>query len=206
MAEPAPDRGAPSMAALVAALEARARERADAILAEAREEAARIRAAAEAETGRMEAEVLAGRERTLRAAAARRLADARSEAAREVLEARDAALGRVFERATAALPEAAASAAYLAGLPGRLEAALRYLSGERATAVCPPAVAPALRAAATGRDGLAVEAPEDAAPGFLLRSGDGRVTVDATLVDALERARPGIAIELAAGFESGDGG
>lgn len=190
---------------LIAALERKAAERAEAILAEARERAGRIVAEAERELERLEAARLAERERGWRDDAARRFAEVRGEAARRVLEARAEALGRVRERAVATLDEAGESERYLATVPRRLERALGYLDGTEATVRCRPAVADAFRRAGDDLDAVRVAADRRAPAGFRLVSGDDRVVVDGALGGDLARRWPELAVEIARRIEEHGG-
>lgn len=187
---------------LIAALERKARARAEEIVAEARAEAERIRAETEAEVERRVSPDLAEREAAWRAGATRAIGAAHRDGARVALRARARALERVFARARERLGAASAGPAYQAGLPDRLERALTYPSG-RATVVCPPALADAIRdALGTDGAGVEVESDEESDPGFRVRAADGSVEVDETLTGRLDRSRPALAIHVVRAFEA----
>lgn len=184
------------MEELIAELERKADERAEAILEDAHEKAERIRAEAEREAERLESEHLGEREREWRGEAARRLADVREEGTRTELVARADLLDRIFERAEESLPDAARSETYRETLPERLRAAAAFLEGVAAEAACAPALAEAVREAVEPLEGIRVEPDPTVPPGFLLRAAYDGAVVDATLTDALGRHRPELSIEV----------
>lgn len=197
--------------ALEAELEAEGRERAEALRREAERDAVQVRADAEAALARRVAEALRGHEEELRRELGARLAGARREARARVLAERDAFLERVFAAAREALPRASRDPRAREVLAARLARALSRLPGA-AVVRCAPALAREVRGALPEGADARVEAdPElEAAAGFLARTEDGAVEVEATLPGLLELHRARLAIvalrELEADGQGAAGG
>jgi vacuolar-type H+-ATPase subunit E/Vma4 len=179
---------------LLETMERRAEERADAILAEARAEVARIRERTGREIERRRAERAERVKREADREVARTVAAARREAVRASLAARAAAIDRVFERARARLAGPEGRASWAGRASEWLERALSYVDDDGVTVECDRATADALRLAPDA--GPTISPREDAPAGFRLRQGP--LEVDVTLDGLLERARPRLAVEVAA--------
>lgn len=184
---------------LLRTLEDEARARVDDLLDRARAEAARIREAAASELAARRTAELRSREVELRSSAARVVEAARRDASRRALEARAEALARVRRRAEERLAARAADPVLLPGLRRDVLEGLGYLVEGPAVVEADPAMLEGLRAAVDGRRDVSfTPAPRR---GLVLRSADGRLTVDATFESRLARAWPGLAIELARRLE-----
>jgi vacuolar-type H+-ATPase subunit E/Vma4 len=181
---------------LIARLEQEAQNRAEAIQRDADAEVRAIEASTEQtvqeitarqlEHGRAERQI--GRERER--ATARRQARARE------LEALHTQIRRVLSRARALIPEAAASAPYLAALPSHLEQAFLFVEGVHTRARCQAAFAPLVTPIAT-RYGAQLVLDESIGPGVVVEAADGSVVVDDTLAGRLARAESRLTIDLA---------
>ena len=180
---------------LVRALEEEAAQRADDLLGGARREAERVRAEAAAEVARRREAMLAGRERELRAAAARRLEAGRRAATARRLEARAQVLARIRRRTEARLASRACDTELLPLVRADFLRALEYAGKGEAVAATSPPLADALRDAVRDLPHVRVEGREDVA-GVLLHAADLSWSVDATFSSRLERAWPGLAIDL----------
>lgn len=182
---------------LLAALEREAAERAQALIAGARAESDRIAAAAEERVTRRRRETLGPREAALRATAERTLAETRRAARRAQLEARGRLLDRVFAAARELGPPAVAGDAYRRALPAFLAQALACVGAAPAVIRCSPALARPIRAlvATLEREGLTVEPDARVGSGFVLTTGDGKISVDHTLEARLARAESRLALE-----------
>jgi vacuolar-type H+-ATPase subunit E/Vma4 len=180
------------MAELCLTLEREAAAERDHLLGDARAEAERIRSQAEARRLEDRARELAAADVAARAAAESRLAAARRSARRRSLEAQQLLVDRVLAAATLLLPTAAARPQVLRAL---VDAALAYADGP-VILRCPPALAGAVRSHVEGKPEITVEADGDARSGVSAILYGGTVSVDATLEGRLERARPGMAIDI----------
>lgn len=203
--------GAESAAGLLGRLRREADAAIAACEAAAQSDARRVReeAARAAEAQRHEALATRAGRHELAQRAARDMAQQRVVA--ETLQARAEAIDRVL---TAAAAQAERLASH-PGLPDLLSAditsALRYLPDDAVTVRCPASLAlqaqdavTAIDAARTG-DGVGDHlgervrvAVDPAVPfGLIAQSGDGRVTVDATIARRIASDRPRLAIRIA---------
>ncbi len=181
---------------LIARLEQEAQSRAEAIqraaeaevraLEDGTEEMVQEITARQLEHGRSERHI--GRERER--------ATARRQARAGELEALHAQIRRVLTRARALVPEAAASASYLAAVPSHLEQALLFVEGLHVRVRCQSAFAP-LVAPMLDRCGIPLVLDEHVGPGVVVEAADGSVVVDNTLTARLARAESRLTIELA---------
>ena len=183
---------------LLATLEREAEAEISRVMDGARARAAEIVAAAQQRIALRREQTLAQRTAAARAEHERALAATRAAARAQVLAARAALLDRLFARLRAELPAVAGSAAYRAGLAGQLER-LRSFAGERSLTVhCNPALAATLRNVMRTNGRLPIRPDSQIAGGFRLTTADGKLEVDATLEDRLERLRPQLALEALA--------
>jgi vacuolar-type H+-ATPase subunit E/Vma4 len=180
--------------------EADARERT--LLAEARAGAERLRTDRAADLARRVAAGRDAREVELRRAAARELEAARRRATGQLLEARAEALERIRRRAEARLAERAADPAGLPRLARDLALALEYLGTGPAIVEAPAPLLGGLRGTGSDPSRVTFVPSSDGRRGLVVRSADGRVTVDASIEHQITRAWPRLAIELAARLEA----
>lgn len=186
---------------LLRALEEEAAIRADEARERGRQEAERVRAEAEAEREGRRLEALGAREAELRSAAEHEIDATRREATRRRLEARAAALDRIRCRAEARLQARAGDPALSPLLRRELSRALDYADDTPAVLEAPASVHDDLRRNLNGRRNPRLAAVENVG-GLVLRAEDGSWVVDATFAGRLNRAWPGLAIELARHLES----
>jgi vacuolar-type H+-ATPase subunit E/Vma4 len=188
--------------ALLATLERDAQAEITRVMEDGRARAAAIIAASEQRVAARRALTLEQRTATARAEHERALAVTRAAARAQVLAARGALLDRLFARVRAELPAVDASAAYRASLAPQLEQ-LRAFAGERSVTVhCNPALAATLRKIIRTNGRLPIRPDSNIAAGFRLTTADGKLEVDATLDDRLERLRPQFALEALAALSS----
>jgi vacuolar-type H+-ATPase subunit E/Vma4 len=180
---------------LLQTLEAEAAARIEEIRSRARAEVERVRRDCEAELSRRQAATLEVRQADLRAAAAREVAAARREAARRMLEAREATLARIRGRVRERLAARAEDTALLPLLHHDLQRGLDFV-GEGAVVRVAGALLDGLRRSLDGRRDVSFEPAIPARSGLVLRSADGRITVDATLESRLDQAWPRLAVAL----------
>jgi vacuolar-type H+-ATPase subunit E/Vma4 len=180
---------------LLRTLETEASERIEEVRSRARAEAERVRRRSEDELSRRQEALLGATSTELRTAAAREVAAARHEATRRVLVARDATLARVRDRVRERLAARAEDTALLPLLQRDLERSLGFV-GENAVVQAAGALLEGLRDAVDGRRGVTFEPAVPPRAGLMLRSTDGRLTVDATLESRLVQAWPRLAVTL----------
>lgn len=161
-------------------------------------EAARLTREATAHAERQHAHALAEHERALLAARTAALAAAQQSHAQAVLTARADALNHIFEVATVQLASLASDARLPVLLGGLLRQALPFLPDGPATVQCAPGIAAQTRAVveSMGRAQLGLEETPGTPLGVIVRTGDGRMSVDATFVRQLARDRGTLAIWL----------
>ena len=191
-----------ALAELLRTLEQEADERVAALLAKARADAEGLRAGRADVTASRRAAALGAREAEFRSAAARTLEETRRETKRRLLEARAEVLERIWSRAEALLAERVADPGLSSVLAGELERALDYLGAAPAVVEAPAPVLEVLRQKLGGRAQVLLQPATAHRPGLMVRSADGSLTVDASPASRLARARPRLAIELAARLET----
>jgi vacuolar-type H+-ATPase subunit E/Vma4 len=184
-----------ALAELLQTLETEASVRIEEVRSRARAEAERVRRESEADLSRREQAMVEASEIELRTAAAGEVALARHEATRRVLVAREATLARIRDRVRERLVTRAADTALLPLLHRDLEHGLGF-AGEHAVVQAAEALLDGLKSAINGRRGLTFEPAVPARAGLMLRSADGRLTVDATLESRLLQAWPRLAVTL----------
>jgi len=180
---------------LLRTLETEASERIEEVRSRARAEAERVRRDSEEELSHRQRAMLAASEMELRTAAAREVAAARHEAARRVLVAREATLARIRDRVLERLAARAEDPALLPLLHRYLERGLDFV-GERAVVQAAGSLLDGLKGSIDGRRGVTFEPAVPARAGLVLRSVDGRLTVDATLEGRLVQVWPRLAVAL----------
>lgn len=164
------------------------------ILARAADEALRIRSAAASETTRRRNEFMARVTSEAEAGERRTMSRKRAGAVEDVLVARSRVLERLRAAVEARIALAEQDGGYNASLAAELRAALdRMPPGPMVLLASPGIVAPLSEAVRELDTAVSVEAAPQIGPGFVLRSGDGRVEVDATLKTRLEYAWPRLA-------------
>ena len=191
-----------ALAELLRSLEEEADARGRAVLAEARAGAERLRTDRAAHLGRRFAADRGAREAELRRAAAREVEAARRRAVSLLLEARAQALERIRRRAESRLAERAAEPAGLPRLARDLALALEYLGTAPAIVEAPAPVLDHLRGTLADPSRVTFVPSSEGRRGLMVRSSDGRLTVDASMEHRLARAWPGLAIELATRLET----
>ena len=189
-----------ALEALLEALERDALAEAGRRRTEARSGAEALIARAAAEVDRRRALTLARLASERRAQVAREAAAASRQLKGRVLTARAGVLGRVFGEARRLLA-GLDQARWGSRLPALVEQTLSYLDPSDAVLECQPAAESALRKVLADRPGVRVETRDDAGPGLLGRSADGRVVVDNMLTARLDRQRDDLAIQLIARLE-----
>ncbi len=187
---------------LLDALRRESLEEREALLAGARAEAQRIEGEAREGRERARREALNRVERDARAVAARQAAQTRHEARRGVLDARLRFLDAVFAETARRLAGATATPAYMGSLQARIGMIRESIGTQPATLRCLPVLAEAVRGLVHDWPEVRVEGADDAAPGLLALTSDGRLVVDATLAGELDRRRGDLAIEVLATLES----
>lgn len=169
------------------------------VLSNAETEASRIRAAATAEASRRRMDFISRVKAEAETAAHRTLARTKSEALETVLAARGRFLDRVREAVGRRIAEAAEHPEYLRSLRDELRASIDRLPTGAAVIRASPGLVSALETAcAEVSENVAIEEAADIGTGFILRSDDGRVEVDATLETRLEYAWPRLAASVLA--------
>jgi vacuolar-type H+-ATPase subunit E/Vma4 len=120
-----------------------------------------------------------------------------------VLEMRAAVIDRIFTVAASRLERLHEDPRLPALLEQLLQQALPFLPDGPATVRCAPSIESLVRdaVAAAGRPGLSVQPAEGTSLGVIVTSGDGRLSVDATLARRLARARGVLAVELSGCIE-----
>ncbi|HEX9892975.1 MAG TPA: V-type ATP synthase subunit E [Gemmatimonadales bacterium] len=189
-----------ALEALLEALERDALAEAGRRRTEARSGAEALIARAAAEVDRRRALTLARLASERRAQVAREAAAASRQLKGRVLTARAGVLGRVFGEARRLLA-GLDQARWGSRLPALVEQTLSYLDPSDAVLECQPSAESALRKVLADRPGVRVQPRDDAGPGLLGRSADGRVVVDNILTARLDRLRDDLAIQLIARLE-----
>lgn len=184
-----------SMNALLSSLTAQAEARAAEAVSAAGAEAEAAEAAAAGERARRRATQLAQREAELRAEHQSTLAAAHRAAAAEELLARGEVVGRVLDRAEASLLQAAGSEAYQPVLTRDLRTALALLGSKGTKVRCPASLKASVSAAIGGAGAPVIIVDPAAGAGAMLVSGDGTVTVHASLDARFRARRAALAIE-----------
>jgi vacuolar-type H+-ATPase subunit E/Vma4 len=113
-----------------------------------------------------------------------------------VLAAQHGFVERVFARAEALAATGAADARFLDALPHTLEALAAHLGGEPATLRCRGDLAAVLQQRAADLRGIEVVADAAAPAGFVVRTRDGRCTIDCSLPSRLAALRPRVQAAL----------
>ena len=180
---------------LLRTLEMEASARIEGVRSRARTEAEQLRRDAEADLSRRGQAMVEASEIELRTAAAREVAVARHEATRRVLVAREATLARIRDRVRERLAAHAADTALLPLLHRDLERGLGFV-GEDAVVEAEGALLDGLKRSLDGRRGVTFEPAVPTRAGLVLRSADGRLTVDATLESRLLQEWPRLAVAL----------
>lgn len=183
---------------LITLLEREASAEREKVLAEARAQAEAIRAEARREAAALLTSTRARLEAEARAALIKAQSTTHLRAASTVLQAKEAQITRVFSAAEADLARLASDAQrYPAALRLFLEEALAGVHSSAVVTVNPAdqtVVAGLIRLA--GRD--ATVRPDPALQGGVrVSSSDGRLVITNTLTSRLERARPGLAAQVA---------
>jgi vacuolar-type H+-ATPase subunit E/Vma4 len=181
---------------LIARLEQEAQSRAEAIQRDADAEVRAIEADAEQTVQEITARHLEHRRAERHIGLERERATARRQARAGELEALHTQIRRVLTRARALIPEAAASAPYLAAVPLHLEQALLFVEGLHPRARCQAAFA-ALVTPIVTRYNAQLVLDENVGPGVVVEAEDGTVVVDNTLAARLTRAESRLTIDLA---------
>lgn len=165
----------------------------------ARTESARLVADAEARSAQAHEGALAQHTRDAESDRASALARAQQEHAGVVLAARAAAIDRIFVTAAARLESLHDDPRLPALLARLLQQTLPFLPDGPATVRYSPSIASLVQSAvaAAGRPELSVQPAEGMSLGVIVTSGDGGLSVDATLARRLARSRGELAIELA---------
>jgi vacuolar-type H+-ATPase subunit E/Vma4 len=180
---------------LLRTLETEASARIEEVRSRGGAEAERVRRDSEADLSRRGQAMVEASAIELRRAAAREVAEARHEATRRVLLAREATLARIRERVRERLAGRVTDTALLPLLHRDLEQALGY-AGENAVVQAAGALLDGLKSALDGRPGVTFVPAVPARAGLVLRSTDGRLTVDATLESRLLQAWPRLSVTL----------
>jgi vacuolar-type H+-ATPase subunit E/Vma4 len=186
---------------LIAILRREADAEASAIQAAAAADASAIRARSEAELSDRRARVLAIRQRDRAAAVELALVSARQSARREILEARWRVLGRVLEAMRSRLPQAVATAEYLAAFPEQLGEALHCLGSRSGKLRLLPALADRARPLLDANPGVSLIPDSTIGAGFVLESEDGAIGINGTLEDRLDRLASRVALDVMADLE-----
>ena len=178
------------LAELVSRLEHDADARVAAIRAGAAAEVERLRVEGASFAARAREDALAAMREQRRTRLAREMAEVRRRARIEELRAAHALVDRVMARVGELIPDVESDRAYLAAMPERIEDALRYVPQAGGAVIrCRPALAPVVRSAIAGREGLRCEEVPDMSVGFTIAAHDGSVDVDVTLSGRLTRLR-----------------
>ena len=181
---------------LIARLEQEAQSRVEAIQRDADAEVRAIEADAEQAVRELTARQLEYGRAQRHVGLERALSLARRQARARELESLHAQIRRILTRARALIPEAAASARYVAAVPSHLEEALRFVEGLHPRVRCQPACAPVL-APIVARCGAELVIDNGIGPGVFVEAGNGSVVVDNTLAARLARGESRFIIELA---------
>jgi len=115
-----------------------------------------------------------------------------------VAAARQRLIERVFGRARAGFADAIRSDAYAAALPHQLEEAFGYLGDRSATVRCPQALETAVRSLIGARRAVTVKADDETAPGIVVQTDDGSLTIDVTLEGRLGAMGAVLALDIVA--------
>jgi vacuolar-type H+-ATPase subunit E/Vma4 len=185
-----------ALADLIASLQAEAAEQREAVAAQAREHARRIRAETEAEVERRRTESHERAEREARDEARRSVSRAGIAASSRVLASRARLLDRVRRAVVSRIEGAAGDPAYLDTLPHEVASALARMPIGAVEARVPEDLAKTLEAAIAGKGAVRLVPTSDGPMGYVLRSSDGGVEIDATLQARLELRWPHIAVRL----------